>query len=142
VTGNRSEIVELQSEEETLRYAAEFSVNLAAGAVILLSGDLGAGKTVFVRGLASGLGIDPDEVTSPTFTLVHEYRGRIPLIHVDLYRLDKAELDEIGLDADLAATGVTAIEWPERLTRNTPGAIRVRIEDKGDTRREIRVSAT
>jgi tRNA threonylcarbamoyladenosine biosynthesis protein TsaE len=107
--------------------------------VILLSGDLGAGKTVFVRGLAEGLGIDPDDVTSPTFTLVHEYRGRLPLIHVDLYRLNKAELDEIGLDSELASRGVVAIEWPERLIRQTPGAIRVRIGDKGATRREIRI---
>ena len=101
--------------------------SLEAGAVLLLSGDLGAGKTAFVRGLAEGLGIDPDEVTSPTFTLVHEYRGgRLPLIHVDLYRLDRADLDEIGLDQDLAATGVVAVEWAERMARSIPGAIAVR----------------
>ena len=77
-----------------------------------------------MRGLAEGLGINPDEVTSPTFTLVHEYRGgRLPLIHVDLYRLDRADLDEIGLDQDLAATGVVAVEWAERMSRPIPGAI-------------------
>ena len=93
------------SEADTRAIAAALAPTLPPGAVILLSGDLGAGKTAFVRGLAEGLGIDPDEVTSPTFTLVHEYRGgRLPLIHVDLYRLDRAELDEIGLDQDLAAT--------------------------------------
>ena len=74
-----------------------------------------------MRGLAEGLGIDPGEVTSPTFTLVHEYRGgRLPLVHVDLYRLERADLDEIGLDADLAADGVVAIEWAERLQREPP----------------------
>jgi tRNA threonylcarbamoyladenosine biosynthesis protein TsaE len=130
----------VSSEDETLRFAAELASVLPAGAVILLSGDLGAGKTVFVRGLAAGLGVDPEEVTSPTFTLVHEYRGRVPLIHVDLYRLPKTELDEIGLDTDLASRGVVAIEWPERLARSTPGAIDVRIEDKGGTTREIKVS--
>jgi tRNA threonylcarbamoyladenosine biosynthesis protein TsaE len=126
------------SESETRAIAAALAPSLDAGAVILLSGDLGAGKTAFVRGLAEGLGIDPDEVTSPTFTLVHEYRGgRLPLIHVDLYRLDRAE---IGLDQDLAATGVTAVEWSERLARFVPGATAVSIQDAGgDTRRiEIR----
>ena len=83
-------------------------------------------------------GLDPDVVTSPTFTLVHEYRGgRLPLIHVDLYRLDTADLAEIGLDDDLAAAGVMAIEWPERLIRSIPGAVRIRIEDTGADERLI-----
>jgi len=111
------------------------------GAVILLTGDLGAGKTAFVRGLAEGLEINPDEVTSPTFTLVHEYRGgRLPLIHVDLYRLDRAELDEIGLDQDLAATGVTAVEWSDRLARPVAGATLVRIDDAGGDTRRIEIA--
>jgi tRNA threonylcarbamoyladenosine biosynthesis protein TsaE len=111
--------------------------------VILVSGDLGAGKTVFVRGLAEGLGVDAGDVTSPTFTLVHEYRGgRIPLIHVDLYRLSRAELDEIGLDSELAGQGVVAVEWPERLVRKSPGAIYVRIEDRGTTVRQIVITET
>ena len=128
------------SEEETRRLAAQLAAELRPGSLLLLSGDLGAGKTVFVRGLAEGLGMDPGEVTSPTFTLVHEYRGgRMPLIHVDLYRLNRAELDEIGLDSELADQGLVAIEWPQRLIRQTPGAIQVRIDDKGATRREIRI---
>lgn len=127
-----------RSETETRAIAAALAPALAPGAVILLSGDLGAGKTAFVRGLAEGLGLDSDAVTSPTFTLVHEYRGgRLPLIHVDLYRLDHAELDEIGLDQDLAAQGVTAVEWSERLSRDVPGAVRVRINDLGGDRRSI-----
>jgi tRNA threonylcarbamoyladenosine biosynthesis protein TsaE len=109
--------------------------------VLLVSGDLGAGKTAFVRGLAAGLGIDPDEVTSPTFTLVHEYRGgRLPLVHVDLYRLERAELDEIGLDPDLAERGVVAIEWPERLIRAIPRAVRIHIRDTGGDVREIDIA--
>ena len=128
------------SEEQTRQIAAAFAKALSAGAVVLLQGDLGAGKTAFARGLAEGLGIDAGEVTSPTFTLVHEYRGgRLPLIHVDLYRLDRADLDEIGLDQDLAATGVTAIEWPERLSRAIHGAISIRISDRGGDRREIAI---
>ena len=108
---------------------------------MLLSGDLGAGKTAFVRGLAEGLGIDPGEVTSPTFTLVHEYRGgRLPLIHVDLYRLDRADLDEIGLDQDLAAVGIVAVEWAERMVRGLPGAVRVTITDRGGDARTIEIT--
>jgi tRNA threonylcarbamoyladenosine biosynthesis protein TsaE len=113
---------------------------LQAGAVVLLSGDLGAGKTAFVRGLAEGLGIDCGEVTSPTFTLVHEYRGgRLPLVHVDLYRLDRADLDEIGLDQDLAAAGIVAVEWSERLSRTIAGAVTVTITDRGGDTRSIEI---
>ena len=130
------------SEDETRRVARELAGSLDAGSVILLSGDLGAGKTAFVRGLAEGLGIDAGEVTSPTFTLVHEYRGgRLPLVHVDLYRLDRAELDEIGLDPDLAMQGVVAVEWAERLTRPLPGACHVRISDEGGEVRQLVVSS-
>jgi len=128
------------SELDTRSIASALARDLAMGSVLLLSGDLGAGKTAFVRGLAEGLGIDPDEVTSPTFTIVHEYRGgRLPLIHVDLYRLDRADLDEIGLDQDLAATGVVAIEWSERLSRSIPGAVSVGIADRGGDRRDITI---
>jgi tRNA threonylcarbamoyladenosine biosynthesis protein TsaE len=129
-----------QSEDDTRAIAVTLAGELSAGSVLLLSGDLGAGKTAFVRGLAEGLGISSDEVTSPTFTLVHEYRGgRLPLIHVDLYRLDRADLDEIGLDEDLSAKGVVAIEWAERLSRRIPGAVSVMIVDQGGHRRQIDV---
>jgi tRNA threonylcarbamoyladenosine biosynthesis protein TsaE len=130
------------SEDETRAIATAFAAALKPGAVLLLSGDLGTGKTAFVRGLAEGLGVDPDEVTSPTFTLVHEYRGgSLPLIHVDLYRLERADLDEIGLDQDLASQGVTAVEWAERLTRPISGAMAVRISDHGGDRRTIAIEA-
>lgn len=132
------EALRSSSEDETRAIAARLAETLARGTVLLLSGDLGAGKTAFVRGLAEGLGLDGREVTSPTFTLVHEYRGgRLPLIHVDLYRLESADLDETGLDDDLAAEGVVAVEWPERLTRAIPGAITIRIEDAGGDERII-----
>ena len=115
--------IDLRRPRRRARSRSQLAGDLVAGSVLLLSGDLGAGKTAFVRGLAEGLGISSDEVTSPTFTLVHEYRGgRLPLIHVDLYRLDRADLDEIGLDEDLAASGVIAVEWAERMSRPIAGA--------------------
>ena len=108
-----------RSEQETAAVAQAWPHNWRAGDVVLLSGNLGAGKTAFVRGLAEGLGIDPLEVSSPTFTLVHEYRGgRLTLYHVDLYRLDRAATDDLGLDELGVAGGVLAIEWPDRLTHS------------------------
>lgn len=129
-----------RSETETRAIAARFAAELTPGVVLLLSGDLGAGKTAFTKGLAEGLGIDPDDVTSPTFTLVHEYRGgRLPLVHVDLYRLEKVDLDELGMDADLANLGVLAIEWSDRLVRVPAGAVSVEIVATGDESRTITV---
>jgi tRNA threonylcarbamoyladenosine biosynthesis protein TsaE len=126
-----------RSEAETAAAARDVAARLGAGDVVLLFGDLGAGKTAFVNGLAEGLGVPGDQVSSPTFTLVQEYRGgRLPLFHVDLYRLDDPrEVDDLGLD-EIAADGVLAIEWAEKLPRATSGAIVVRIEHgDGDTRR-------
>lgn len=131
------------SEAETRAIGARLAAQLQPGAVLLLSGDLGAGKTAFTKGLAEGLGIDPGEVTSPTFTLVHEYRqGRLPLVHVDLYRLDKADLDELGMDSDLAEQGVLAIEWADRLTRLPPGALSVTIVAAGSDSRTITIASS
>lgn len=102
----------------------------------MLSGDLGAGKTAFVRGLAEGLGLNPADVTSPTFTLIQEYRGgRLPLHHVDLYRVTSADVDDLGLDELSLGGGVMAIEWPDRLPRSFADAIRVNIaHGDGDER--------
>jgi tRNA threonylcarbamoyladenosine biosynthesis protein TsaE len=131
---------ESHSESQTRRFAAQLAATLSPGTTILLHGDLGAGKTAFVKGLAEGLGLDPASVTSPTFTLVHEYRGgRLPLIHIDLYRLNRVDLNELGFDTDAAASGVVAIEWPERLAYALPDSVVVRITDHGDSRRSIEV---
>jgi tRNA threonylcarbamoyladenosine biosynthesis protein TsaE len=126
-----------QSEDETASAARELGAMLSAGDVVLLFGDLGAGKTAFVRGLAEGLGIGGDEVSSPTFTLVQEYRrGRLRLIHVDLFRLnDPREIEDLGLD-EIAAGGVLAIEWAEKLPRAPEAAVEVRItHTEANTRR-------
>lgn len=128
--------VTTRSEAETSAVGRALAAGLSNGSVLLLSGDLGAGKTAFVRGLAEGLGVDPLEVSSPTFTLIQEYRGgRLPLHHVDLYRLRSIEVDELGLDEMTRAGGVIAIEWPDRLPRPLEDAIVVSIaHGEGDTR--------
>jgi tRNA threonylcarbamoyladenosine biosynthesis protein TsaE len=129
------------SEEETSAVARALAAELAAGDILLLSGNLGAGKTAFVRGLAEGLGIDALEVSSPTFTLVHEYRGgRLMLYHVDLYRLDRAATDDLGLEELGVADGVLAVEWPDRLTHGLGPATRVHIDIVDDTTRRISIA--
>ena len=132
-----------QSEEETATVGRELAATLSAGDALLLYGDLGAGKTAFVRGLAEGLGVHRDDVSSPTFTLIQEYRGgRLPLFHVDLYRInDPRELDELGLD-EIAENGVLAIEWAERLPQPPQRAVRVSIEHAGETGRRIAIEAS
>lgn len=125
-----------RSEDETAAAGRELAAQLSAGDAVLLYGDLGAGKTAFTRGLAEGLGIEPADVNSPTFTIMQEYRGgRAPLLHVDLYRLsDPREIDDLGLD-ELGASAVLAIEWADRLPRPIAGAHVVRIDHAdGDTR--------
>lgn len=124
------------SEVETAAEGRRFADTLRGGDVLLLSGDLGAGKTAFVRGLADGLGIDPKDVTSPTFTLVQEYRsGRLTLFHVDLYRLKPIEVDDLGLEDMALEGGVLAIEWPDRLPRAFEQVVRINFtHGDGDVR--------
>jgi tRNA threonylcarbamoyladenosine biosynthesis protein TsaE len=103
-----------RSPQETRRLGALLGEVLGPGDVVALEGDLGAGKTVFAQGMGSGLGV-PDEITSPTFTLIHEYLGRAPFYHVDLYRLSgEREAGVIGLEEYLGGDGVAAVEWSGR----------------------------
>ena len=129
-----------RTADDTEDLARRFAADLRGGDVLLLSGNLGSGKTTFVRGLAAGLGIDPDEVSSPTFTLIHEYRGgRLTLYHADLYRLEKTAAEDIGLEEIGVSDGVLAIEWPDRLTHAMPGARMVTIEIVDEVSRQIRI---
>jgi tRNA threonylcarbamoyladenosine biosynthesis protein TsaE len=119
------------SEAETQALGAALARELAPDGVLLLSGDLGAGKTVLARGVAEGLGIDPGEVQSPTFTLIREHRARDGaggrLVHVDLYRLAPGEAAALGLEELLAGPGVKVVEWAERLPFPVPGARALRL---------------
>ncbi len=128
-----------RSEGETEAVAEELARGFEGGEVVLLSGELGAGKTAFVRGLARGLAADPEQVASPTFVLLTSYPGRLTLHHADLYRLcgtgDEAEL---GLDELPGPRDVLAVEWAERLAAPPRGrAWRVRLEHLGGDERRI-----
>ena len=131
--------------EETFNLGQRLGQQLIGGEILLLSGPLGAGKTVFVKGLASSLGIDPEEVTSPTFTLVNPYEARLRLYHIDLYRLDEGasaahavDLEELLMDEQ----AVIVIEWAERLDGyHLPDNVwRVAISGDGDDSRQISIS--
>ena len=126
-------------ESQTLDLGWKLGQLLQQSTLVLLQGDLGAGKTVFARGIARGLGVDPQiPITSPTFTLMNHYHGRLDLYHFDLYRLsDPDELIELGFDDYAYGSGVALIEWPEKLDNpETPG-LWVDLKRIDDERREI-----
>ena len=130
-------VVETNSPEETWALASELAGEMPAGTVIALHGDLGTGKTCFIQGLAAALGID-DPITSPTYTLISEYEGRLPLHHIDLYRLSgPVEALGLGLEEYFDADGITAIEWAERaegLLPSDPLHIRIKADEHTGTR--------
>jgi tRNA threonylcarbamoyladenosine biosynthesis protein TsaE len=132
------------SEEETIELGRTMGLALRGGELILLDGDLGLGKTVFVKGLAAGIGVAPEDVSSPSFTLVQEYRsGRLPMFHVDLYRVEQPdEVGTLGVEEILAAGGVVAIEWGEKLPPYLRrGATMVRFFDLGEGSRRIEITS-
>ena len=106
-----------RSPAETRALGRSLAAHLRPGDLVCLYGELGAGKTTFVQGLADGLNV-PDAVTSPSFTLIHEHRGRLHFYHVDLYRLGPGDLFEAGVEETVRSDGVTAVEWAERLPRS------------------------
>ena len=132
-----------RSAEETFELAYEIGEALDAPTVFLLQGDLGAGKTVFAKGIGAGLEIDPAEVNSPTFTLINQHDGRMRLYHLDLYRIEGGanEVYSLGLEEMLTEDdGVVVIEWPERLGEFAiSGAYQVVISDLGGDDRRVEI---
>jgi tRNA threonylcarbamoyladenosine biosynthesis protein TsaE len=124
VVSSRSTVT--KTEGDTVAEGRRLAASLVPGTAVLLEGELGAGKTAFVRGLAEGLGLDPALVSSPTFTIVQEYRGVVTLQHVDLYRLSPAETADLALEDLMDDRTVMAVEWPDRL-RRSPGTLVVRV---------------
>lgn len=130
------------SADETQALGERLGRQLTAGAVVALTGELGAGKTCFIQGLVRGLGVSV-RATSPTFVLVNEYRGRLPVHHLDAYRTQSvSELMDLGLEEMMSGDAVTAIEWADKLgPLLPPAAVRVHVDGVGDEPRRIRITA-
>jgi len=131
------------SAEETIEFARNFARGLAPGTVIALEGQLGSGKTTFIKGIAAGLGLkNVDDVKSPTFVLMHIYSTQIPLYHFDLYRLEnEKEVETLDLDEYLTdSTAISCVEWAEKAPRFIPtNAFHVRLAMAGQDKRRIRI---
>lgn len=132
------------SSLHTERLGERLATHAEPGDVIALWGELGAGKTVLARGVAIGLGIDEEAITSPTFVILHEhFGGRLPLYHLDLYRLERSQLGSTGWEDALEAGGVTVIEWPDRAGDELPSdRVDVRLEHVAETKRRVTVEPT
>ena len=129
------------SDLETFELGSRVAELISGRAIFLLHGDLGAGKTVFAKGLAAGLDIDPADVTSPSFTLINIHEGRLRFYHIDLYRLDPRACEELGLEEIFDEDAVTAIEWAERVSAPPPDSIDVNIEYQTDSERRVTIRA-
>lgn len=129
------------SVEETIQIGSEFGRELKPGDVVCLNGDLGSGKTHFVKGVASYFGIEPEAVSSPTYTLIHEYPGSVPIYHFDCYRLkNEQEALEIGAEEYFYGEGICLVEWPEKIDSLIPEeAIWIKISHLSDSERTISI---
>jgi len=135
-------VIESRSPHETKSWGRRLASLLEGGELLGLIGDLGAGKTCFIKGLARGLSLREEDILSPTFTMIQEHHGRLPLYHIDLYRLEEATLDDLGLREYLFSEGVAAVEWFERLRGGADmDYLAVRISYAGANLRRIEFSA-
>jgi tRNA threonylcarbamoyladenosine biosynthesis protein TsaE len=118
----QKQVILTQSRQETIQLGKRVGMLLRSGDVVALVGELGTGKTHYIKGLAAGIGVErASRITSPSFTLIHEYRGRIPFYHIDLFRLAvEEEAEELGLEEYFGRGGVTAIEWADRIPNLLP----------------------
>ena len=127
------------SVDETIALAAEFCDKISSGSIIGLSGELGTGKTHFIKGIVKGLGGDPEQVDSPTFSIINEYWARLPVYHMDCYRLEsEEEASVIGMEAYFEGSGICLVEWPERIKGLLPATtIWVRLTHVSETKRKF-----
>lgn len=133
--------VESRSARETKTWGRRLASMLEGGELLALVGDLGVGKTCFVKGLARGLNLREEQILSPTFTMIQEHQGRLPLYHIDLYRLDEVALDDLGLREYMFSNAVAAVEWFERLREADINRLSIRITYSAANSRIIEFAA-
>ncbi|HZT97091.1 MAG TPA: tRNA (adenosine(37)-N6)-threonylcarbamoyltransferase complex ATPase subunit type 1 TsaE [Chloroflexota bacterium] len=141
---NPNRRIRTEGVEETLALGQDIGSSATPRSIVVINGDLGAGKTVLAHGIARGLGVATWR-GSPTFAIVHEYRGRLPLFHLDAYRLEPGEVEELDLDRMLDAQGVVAVEWGDKVlpalaARSPSRLVRIGIVDEGDDLRSIEIA--
>jgi len=135
-------VIESSSTRETKMWGRRLGSMLEGGELLALSGDLGVGKTCFIKGIARGLNLREEHILSPTFTMIQEHRGRLPLYHIDLYRLDNVALDDLGLREYLFSDSIAAVEWFERLQEGSQiNRLAVRISYSGANNRHLELIA-
>jgi tRNA threonylcarbamoyladenosine biosynthesis protein TsaE len=134
---HRLKAIETKTPRQTIELGADVARNLRRGDIILLYGELGSGKNVFVKGVCKGLGVK-DDVTSSSFVIVSEYQGRLPIVHIDLYRLDAKEIKALPIEEYFLKEGITIVEWADRLINGIKGLV-VRITIKDKKNREIAI---
>ena len=131
-----------KSPQDTITLASKFARQLKAGDIVCLHGELGAGKTTFVKGLAKALKINPNAVNSPTFVLLNIYDGKLPVYHFDLYRIEGAELANLGYEEYFYGNGIAVIEWAERLKDQMPKEyFLIELAHRSESKRLVQISA-
>jgi tRNA threonylcarbamoyladenosine biosynthesis protein TsaE len=136
-------VIESSSTRDTKMWGRRLGSMLEGGELLALSGELGAGKTCFIKGVARGLSLREENILSPTFTMIQEHRGRLPLYHIDLYRLDNVVLDDLGLREYLFSDSITAVEWFERLEEGSQiNRLAISITYAGANSRRIEFTAS
>lgn len=134
-------MLQSRSEIETKEIGRKIGKRLKCGDVVCLYGELGSGKTTLVKGIASVIGIDERDITSPSFTIISEHKGKVPLYHIDLYRVSYDRVAELGLEEYIGRDGISVLEWAERADRETPDeSIKVRLVYTGDNSRKIEIT--
>ncbi len=134
-------MLQSRSEIETKEIGRKIGKELKCGDVVCLYGELGSGKTTLVKGIASVIGIDERDITSPSFTIISEHKGKVPLYHIDLYRVSHDRIAELGLEEYIGRDGISVLEWAERADREIPDeSIKVRLVYTGDNARKIEIT--